>query len=549
MFKKCLAAALVLLVGCTAFEEPPQGDLRIDLNSNYRIVVPDRFDSPGCKQGVQQAAEMLQRAFRAAVGWNFPIIPEHVARRAPGRSVYLGNCAALRKLGVDPARFGAYDYVILENNGDICIAGNDRRRPAGDPRSPEGCVLGTVKGATAFAEEFLGTRFLYPGEVGTEYAPKPGTVTIPRPLARRVSAPLAFAAGRSYALLYDYANNNYGPGFLDETANENQNWDNRLELARRTLEKHPEKKLLFPAAHPPRNVAELPPNVIVELDAGSPRIFTEWRHLKVPGGFVIRLRNWGSTHLPGFTPKRTPEFVAGQLRRFRAAGVKGVRRCGFGENFGLEGPVYYTFGKLLDHPERDPRAIVREFCRGAFGESAAPMERFYEALYARLALFSRLEGADGGGATALPEDPAILLGMIYTPDLLARLEKELGQAEKLARQVNVRKRLMLVRLEFSYAKNLGRIIVFHNACRIAPTRENRERLARELEFRNELIRTVAAHSRDWCPNWSELPVFGGTDRQDKLLKNGNSTPLGAPFNLNPKTLREKRIPHSKMRSN
>ena len=65
---------------------------------------------------------------------------------------------------------------------------------------------------------------------------------------------------------------------------------------------------------------------------------------KYSGSYIY---NWGDYVRCGMTPKRTPKFCADQAREFLKYGVKGLYRCGFGENFGMEGPSYYVYGNKI----------------------------------------------------------------------------------------------------------------------------------------------------------------------------------------------------------
>ena len=165
-------------------------------------------------------------------------------------------------------------------------------------------------------------------------------------------------------------------------------WLFHFEQARRLAKDHPGKKMLiicyWPNFQPPKSVKKLPDNVMVELSSYTPASLKAWQDHTVPGGFSVYIYNWGWYDREGFAPKRCrPAELAEQVRNFVKYGIKGVYRCGFGEQFGLEGPAYYVFGKLIDAPEADPDGLLKEYCQRVFGNAAPEMEKFYQTLYDR----------------------------------------------------------------------------------------------------------------------------------------------------------------------
>ena len=115
---------------------------------------------------------------------------------------------------------------------------------------------------------------------------------------------------------------------------------------------------------------------------------------------------------------------------------------GFGECFGTEGPVYYIYGKLFSDPEKNSaKQLLQEFCDSAFGQAGKTMLDFYNTLYHGIALYSDylaircintpiLSYKDVYGKTQRYINQSMhLFTMIYTPELIKKLETKLNKAE------------------------------------------------------------------------------------------------------------------------
>ena len=632
IFFPAVCALSLLAAGCVSetAEEPPAVLLR-DGKSAYQIVLPDSHENPGTDAHLLTAAECLRKEFQTASGVSLPIRKES-AMDVSHPAIFIGNTAALRKEGIDPASFPDFGGVILVKNGNVFLAGNDCHGFGG--KKKEGYaryLLGSVKAIVVFMEDYLGTRFVMPGETGIATPPLK-KVELPGGLERRITPMLNVSAGREQSMMYDYANNNYGWGRyalygghsyyaavpaakyakahpeyfallggkrlpndnhlcisnpevqdliyaemlrkLDsgaETVELSQTdgyqacecdgcraygntddfgektWILHRNLAERLLKDRPGKKVLIicyaPNIEPPKSFRKFPENVMIELCRYTDEVFRKWKDITVPQGFTVYIYNWGEYPLPGLTPKHTPEFAERQIRCFAANHVRGIYRCGFGELFGLEGPVYYIYGKLLDDPGQSAAALLDDYCRAAFGEAAAPsMRTFYNTLHSRLELYSTLKERNAD-TTVLPQNPRIYLAYVYSPDVLETMERYLARAEKTSLSPKEKQRLALVRKEFDYVKNLGTILHFYNAYRMNPNQSNFNQLAEKVEERNAMIDSfyTAAGRMKRIPGWPEIKFFGRLSR-NKLMENGRLyATLGAPFTWNIPFLREKGV--------
>jgi len=90
-------------------------------------------------------------------------------------------------------------------------------------------------------------------------------------------------------------------------------------------------------------------------------------------------------------------------------------------NWGGHGLDYYVLAKALWNPDIDPRAVIDDYCRNAYGPAAADMQAFWD----RLEKVSDAVRADSKLATR--SSPEQLLKH-YNPEVLSELETHLAQA-------------------------------------------------------------------------------------------------------------------------
>lgn len=324
-------------------------------------------------------------------------------------------------------------------------------------------------------------------------------------------------------------------------------WILHRDIAEKVLKARPDKKVMIisygPTVEPPKSFKEFPDNVMIELCRYTPESFEAWSKVKVPHGFMVYIYNWGYYNTTGLTPKRTPAFAAEQARLFIKNKVKGIYRCGFGENFGLEAPTYYVYGKILEDPARNELQVLDEFYRRAFKECYAPMKVFYDTLFERLEIYTRLSQAKAAAAVK----PRVLLSMIYTADLLDVMEKQLARSEAMAKDPKVKKRLELVRIEFDYTRNLSQILSFYSVYRLRPTRQNLNVLLDAVEARNRMIDSFYdAKGKIKVPaGWKGLPFFEFIPKRLMRTNGRLRAPIEAPLTWDVGLLRKiKTLPGS-----
>ncbi len=326
-------------------------------------------------------------------------------------------------------------------------------------------------------------------------------------------------------------------------------------IAEELCKTHPDKTVLIISyaltAQPPRTFTRFPPNVMVEMMSSGEKSFRAWEKYEVPRGFSVYTYIWGTYNMPGVTPKPAFDSLVETSRRYRANGVRGIYRCGFGELFGMEGPGYYLFNRMNLDPSAKPQSLLEDYYAAAYGAAAGAMRSFFATLDAPLRTHSlakpgfRLPDgptlASGGG---LPANALDLMAYIYTPATCASLEGFLSRAEATPGLTErQRRRLALTRLEFDYARDVGRVACLYQAFRFSPTKAFFDPLADAVLARNARIASYYDEKGRMkkFPGWPELNVFGGRDRQH-LMHNGRlGATLNAPFTWDVALMREKGI--------
>ncbi len=122
-------------------------------------------------EAAQLGAKVLQEWISKATSAVVPIITESQTPKDEKKQVILvGNTKRTQSLGIDPEKFDLEEVVIRTFPETLVIVGDDER--------PDGVKLkGTLLAVDMFAEEFLGIRVLWPGELG-EIVPERRTIEV-----------------------------------------------------------------------------------------------------------------------------------------------------------------------------------------------------------------------------------------------------------------------------------------------------------------------------------------------------------------------------------
>ena len=329
-----------------------------------------------------------------------------------------------------------------------------------------------------------------------------------------------------------------------------QLWIFHKKLAERLYKDRPNKKVLIIGyGHtftPPKTFKKFPPNTAIELCRTQKEFFDMWKNYEVPQGFVVYIYNWGAYNLSGLSPKHTYDFLSEQMKLFRKNNVKAIYICGSTDLWGLEGPAYYVFYRLMENANLSPYVAANEFYSLAYQEAEIPMRSFFQTIDKRLRLYPR----DITNKEVREEiKPANLLPSIWDPATLKTLQRQLSAAEKIAKNKKVKARIALVRAEFDYFYTTVRALSFYNSYRLEPSWNSLELLAQEVAKRNLLIdkyypkRPKALAYR--LPDWKSLPLFGYNTRNDFIQNGSLRGAINSPFSWDFDMLKKLKVLPSK----
>jgi hypothetical protein len=119
--------------------------------------------------------------------------------------------------------------------------------------------------------------------------------------------------------------------------------------------------------------------------------------------------------------------------------------------------------------------------------------------------------------TSIP-DPGKALSLVYKPDMVLGMEKELQEAEAVALDEKVKRRLALVRMEFDYMKNIIRVNDLYNAWKTRGDQMNLDRLLDAVDKLNAMF------DRNFDRNGKPKPIPGWPEMRP--FRNGGRSPLG-----------------------
>jgi hypothetical protein len=348
-----------------------------------------------------------------------------------------------------------------------------------------------------------------------------------------------------------------------------QDWGEKIWLfdrmiAERLLKSHPTKYVTLVSyiltANPPKSYKKFPDNVRVLLTGTNEDDIAPWREAEVPAGFYGYIYNSCPNLATRYTPMRTPAYVQSQAKRLYAHNINSIYRDGNGLLFGNEGPVYYVQGRMFDDPERN-RAVqlLAEFYEAAFGKAAASMKSYYDQLYHAIHLYSDHIGTrndawayrtlDGGGRKTVG-DPFQFVAFLYPPHVLAALDADLTQAERVGDSAKVKTRIKLVRREFDWIRNLARVVHLYHAYEMQPDGPSRDRLLDAIDARNAAIEALYddARGRKSVDGWAQVlfPPVGHDEHHLRLEYDGYQEPYARTcLNWNTTAMRNAPLPGKK----
>jgi hypothetical protein len=320
-------------------------------------------------------------------------------------------------------------------------------------------------------------------------------------------------------------------------------WIFHTKIAKRLLKDRPGKNVMIPAYSPtfapPKTFSKFPPNVIIELTRYDEEYFQKWQKVEVPGGFFTYIYNWGEYQTNGITPKFSSKQAVEQVKRFMKYNVKGVYRCGFGTLYGLEGFVYYLYGKLFDNVNLDIEQARKEYCLAAFGKEATPF---------MVSFFSLIDDAIDqyptsfhGTISPVAKKPETLLACMWTSQRLNQMEKQLSLAEKAPKNNLEAQRLAITRFQFNYLKNLMQIQFAYQAYQLTYSKDILKVILDLLDKRADIEKqSFKGNKQLTFPNFPHIYHLGVPAKFFKSNGSLNAI-LTAPYTWNTKAIRAKNI--------
>ena len=278
-------------------------------------------------------------------------------------------------------------------------------------------------------------------------------------------------------------------------------------LADQCRKTHPDRTVHLlvygPTTWPSKKFGRWGDNVVAEVCGATPEKLAAWKD-KVRA-MTVYSYYWGSYHAAGICPKFGPAQVAEEIRMLHEHNVIGIYYCGAGEDWGLEGPAYYTAARLMGDPSLDHEALVEEYCNGLYGAAAVPMRQFFDVLYRALEQeVPRLPGCSRAETEFASR---------YPPALLRRLEALLRAAEAQAESQRAKGWVRLSRDAFDYLKANARMYTLYRAYMTNQTPGNLLQVKEAVEawkaWRQKVLAYKRAYTRVWYPGWGVVARFIG----------------------------------------
>jgi tetratricopeptide (TPR) repeat protein len=291
----------------------------------------------------------------------------------------------------------------------------------------------------------------------------------------------------------------------------------------------------------PKTFDSFPPNVRLWMCGTRDHELAAWKRFGAPQGFSTYLYYWCPNMMPRYFPMRTPLYVENAAKRLMAANVLSITRDGNGGTaYGLEGPTYYTMGRMFDGPgAHTAKDLVIEYVSAAFGKSAPAMMGFYDQLYNSLEIYSRYMATREDGWSFADmygrnhkhlSSPESIIAFLYPVDLMEGMQKQLALAEKADLTPKVQTRLALVRAEFDYLKGVVNAVHLYNAYRISPDTASLDRLLNTIDSRRTAIDQLFARDsglKGWP--FTLFPPSGHNAEAMKLKHDGYQEPYKDSF--------------------
>ena len=269
---------------------------------------------------------------------------------------------------------------------------------------------------------------------------------------------------------------------------------------------HPDKfvnVLVYgPTGWPSKQLDSLPPNAVMEMAPINEQRLDAWRG-KIK--YLTTYMYWfdDNCQKSGFVPPLSPQWLQKTLRRYRDIGVMGIKGTPR-INWGLGGPSYYAYGKLIGDPDTDVDRLLNDYCVGIYAESGPAMKRFFRLFHSRSSKTMELPYFPGSYHA---EDAFTTL---YPPKIVHELDRLLALAEGKATSDQARGWVKHTRDCFDGLRTVAEMFTAKRAFEAEPSRESLLRLQARVEavedWRERILSYDQAYTEEWFPDY--LPMAG-----------------------------------------
>lgn len=301
-------------------------------------------------------------------------------------------------------------------------------------------------------------------------------------------------------------------------------WQAYFRISERARERHPHVRFVIlnyqdtPVSA--QVIKRFPENVIVHVQFAGQHDFDKLVGVEFPAGisgFEETFTGFGQAG--PYIAERTPAHMAEVVKSMARNHIQWSSRDGsMGYVRGLQAPAYYVYGRMMDDPAADWRAVQDEFCQAAFGEVAKPMTEFFDLLHTQMAIYSDFFGVfmpawDRNYGRSYYHDSKWHVMSIYTPEFCQHAEGLLRRATAATKDADILARLRFISLEFGYAAQLSRIFYLQNAWTLNPSQANLDPLLNAIdEWHAGLEKMAGGRGRTSMKplaDWPQMTPFNG----------------------------------------
>ncbi len=294
------------------------------------------------------------------------------------------------------------------------------------------------------------------------------------------------------------------------------------QIAEEVEKTHP-GKLVFSMAYsryitPPQRI-RLHPNVVPQYclwsayKHASPDFKNQHREISAGWAKAARRKGIYEYDINGSWPglhRLVMSHIAESIKHLHSLGYD-LYQTQSGDEFAINGMNYYVTGKLLWNVKLDEEQILEDFYQKAFGPSGPAVRRFHQLLQD-----AWNKATEKGTDVSCNSLETTRLLELFTPDLLRQCEQALQEADRLATDPVIRKRVEFYRQGFRYTQ-----------LTVEATRKAKELLKAGIEItdltraQSQLARVKRSQAQalvaDALKAWEERGRFVESLRNDYVL--------------------------------